>query len=606
MSNASARSASGALTIGLAVGDGTGPELAAVFRRAVAALAGNRGAPVTIAASPEIYATFTGQLAKCLPARDVARRAESDANAYEAFLRGLVAAGAPAVFRTAINAQTLYLVRERLAAIKVDRFPTAGGEILLVRDQTQGFYGGVNNDPDEADVIHRTCRFSRERTTLVIDHALELASQAFGGPDRIDQVVMVCKFHLLDNRFATWVSDHARKRGRPISLFQPDTTNRNLGRGLFRGRVLLIGSNEWSDIMDAELATRYTPGSHDERFTRNIYLEPALAGLVEYQTAHGSADDIAGRDLVNPTATLRAAAHLLQQHAGCDGAVDALEAALEAAVTSGCATPDRGGRAGTEEVVALVLDQLARPRTAPVAPAMSASHAPSVPPATPASRETATSGEVLVLVDLQNEYCATGGRFHRLGLVDPARTAVAAARAAALLDAARQAGVPALFVRTLYDEARLPAVVAARHREAGRATTLGAGTWETAFFGVAPRPGEPLVDKSGYDAFHTSPVLQHLTRLGARRIVVAGVFTDVCVDALVRGAFQHGYEVVVASDATLPLDRPQDECLRSLERFCGAHAAPAETLRIRWLAHAGSGRRARPPTRPPEAAAASS
>jgi hypothetical protein len=95
---------------------------------------------------------------------------------------------------------------------------------------------------------------------------------------------------------------------------------------------------------------------HDlERFCINVYLEPCVRGLVEYQTAHGSADDLAGADAANPAATLRAAAHVLERRAGAAGAVRAVAAALAAAAEAGAVTRDRGGAARTSEVVEAVL-----------------------------------------------------------------------------------------------------------------------------------------------------------------------------------------------------------------------------------------------------------
>ncbi|MFB8173476.1 isocitrate/isopropylmalate family dehydrogenase, partial [Kitasatospora purpeofusca] len=78
----------------------------------------------------------------------------------------------------------------------------------------------------------------------------------------------------------------------------------------------------------------------------------------EYQTVHGSADDLAGRDVVNPVATLRAAARIAERHAQCPGAEAALEAALAAVRGRGIRTPDLGGQAGTTEVADAVLAEL--------------------------------------------------------------------------------------------------------------------------------------------------------------------------------------------------------------------------------------------------------
>ena len=49
--------------------------------------------------------------------------------------------------------------------------------------------------------------------------------------------------------------------------------------------------------------------------------------------------------------------------------------------------------------------------------------------------------------------------------------------------------------------------------------------------------------------------------------MLAGAFTDVCIDALARTAFQKGFRVAVVEDATLPLRRGQAEALDFMRSF---------------------------------------
>lgn len=342
--------------VGLAVGRGTGPELADTFERVLSALAPG----ITIVRSPRLYHSYVSLREEA----DVARIREltgEDAAHYEEFCRDLAAGGSHAVFRTAINAQSLYLVRQRLRAVKIDQLTAGDTSLLLVRDQAQGFYTGENRHTD-GEVV-RTFAFSREITEAVVGHALERARRAWpdGGPDRI---VMAYKFHLLDGAFDAWVAGIAARHGVRVDVFQPDTVNRNLLAHGLPDRALLIAGNEWADIMHVVLLDRFGSERQENRCTENVYLAPEAAGLTEYQTVHGSADDLAGRDLVNPVATIRAAALVAERHAGCGGAVERTEAALTALAAEGVGTPDLGGRHSTAGVVEALLDALAPSRAA--------------------------------------------------------------------------------------------------------------------------------------------------------------------------------------------------------------------------------------------------
>ncbi|MFJ5094114.1 isocitrate/isopropylmalate family dehydrogenase [Streptomyces sp. NPDC088557] len=343
--------------VGLAVGRGTGPELADVFERVLRALTSGLPLGAEIVRSPRLYHSYVSLRAEPDTAR-VRELTARDAEHYERFCRELAGSGVPAVFRTAINAQSLYLVRQRLRAVKVDLLTEGPASLLLVRDQAQGFYTGENrHSPGE---IVRTTTFSREVTEAVVGYALERARQEWpeGGPDRI---VLAYKFHLLDGVFDTWVAELAARLGVRIEVFQPDTVNRNLLAHGFPDRTLLVAGNEWADIMHVVLLDRFGSDRQENRCTENVCLGPGAGGLVEYQTVHGSADDLAGRDLVNPVATIRAAALVAERHCGAAGAVRAVETALGALAGRGVGTPDLGGRHTTTAVVDALLDALDPP-----------------------------------------------------------------------------------------------------------------------------------------------------------------------------------------------------------------------------------------------------
>ena len=343
--------------VGLAVGRGTGGELAAVFERVLGRLAQLHGVAVEIARSPRTYHSYAslrreGGVART---RELTNR---DAEHYERFCRERAAAGTTAVFRTAINAQSLYLVRQRLSAVKVDSIVAGDASLLLVRDEAQGFYTGENQH--EPGVIHRTMTFSQRITDAIIAFALERARAEW--PDTpVDRITMAYKFHLLDGALDAWVAEASARHGVAVELFQPDTVNRNLIAHGPSARTVIVAGNEWADIMHVVLLDRFGAERQENRCTENVHLHPDVAGLVEYQTVHGSADDIEGTDTVNPVATIRAAAAVAERHAGCPGAVAMVERALELLGGRGVVTPDLGGRYSTTEVVDGLLDALRRP-----------------------------------------------------------------------------------------------------------------------------------------------------------------------------------------------------------------------------------------------------
>lgn len=77
-------------------------------------------------------------------------------------------------------------------------------------------------------------------------------------------------------------------------------------------------------------------------------------GYAYFEPAHGTAPDIAGRNIINPTATMLSATMMLD-YLGLDGAAQRIEDALARVYAAGAAlTPDQGGCATTTEFCAAV------------------------------------------------------------------------------------------------------------------------------------------------------------------------------------------------------------------------------------------------------------
>ena len=66
---------------------------------------------------------------------------------------------------------------------------------------------------------------------------------------------------------------------------------------------------------------------------------------------------------------------------------------------------------------------------------------------------------------------------------------------------------------------------------------------------VAPEPGELVLRKTRDDGFDGTELEDVLARTGVTRIAVAGLLSEMCVSATVRGALARGLQVVLVHDA---------------------------------------------------------
>jgi ureidoacrylate peracid hydrolase len=194
----------------------------------------------------------------------------------------------------------------------------------------------------------------------------------------------------------------------------------------------------------------------------------------------------------------------------------------------------------------------------------------------------------LIVVDMQNDFCAVGGMMSNEGF-DISEVQRTASRLPALLAAARSAGVLVVFVRNVYSTStelssgqNRPANMylsdswleqAARTRKGSytRREVCAQGSWEGDFYGdIRPEPGEPVVTKHRYSAFHSTDLDSILRTHGIRTIILTGVATNVCVETTAREGFVRDYYVVLVADGTATYSADdQQATLRNIDRFFG-------------------------------------
>ena len=176
----------------------------------------------------------------------------------------------------------------------------------------------------------------------------------------------------------------------------------------------------------------------------------------------------------------------------------------------------------------------------------------------------------LLVVDLQNDFCADGCALARTG-ADMAPPQAAARRMAELIDVARATGVVPIFVRLVGDpHAETDVWVDQRIRRAGAPYKpwATADSFGAAFYLVEPRPNEPVIDKYRYAAFQGTKLEHVLKRHGIRTLVIGGVATNVCVETAVREAFVRDYYVVLVRDGCAGTsDEAHDAAIANLGRF---------------------------------------
>ncbi|QNN55629.1 cysteine hydrolase [Diaphorobacter ruginosibacter] len=148
------------------------------------------------------------------------------------------------------------------------------------------------------------------------------------------------------------------------------------------------------------------------------------------------------------------------------------------------------------------------------------------------------SAEVLLLVDVINPFHFRNAK----ALLKGASTA--ALHIARLRSRLRRRGVPVIYANDNYGtwDSQFSDILAACCRLRGERGAIARL--------LAPEPGDLVILKPQHSAFHSTPLLHLLGRMQARRLVIAGFATDMCVMLTAADARMSGHEVWVPSDCT--------------------------------------------------------
>jgi ureidoacrylate peracid hydrolase len=181
------------------------------------------------------------------------------------------------------------------------------------------------------------------------------------------------------------------------------------------------------------------------------------------------------------------------------------------------------------------------------------------------------SGEgawAVLVVDMTNDFGHPDGVYPRHGAMCPSLPGIVGP-VREVMEAAHEAGIITIAANQVVYADRSGRAVGAGSILTARPWLeyegLRPGSWGTQLVDALPR-ADIAVDKPRASAFFGTPVDTILRGLAASTVVVAGCYTNQCIDATVRDGVALDYEVVVVTDAVTAFDE-------------ALHAATLESLK---------------------------
>jgi isocitrate dehydrogenase (NAD+) len=223
-------------------------------------------------------------------------------------------------------------------------------DIITVRENTQGMYSGVGQTvSDDGETAQACSLVTRKGSADIATYAYELARK-----EKRSKVTIVHKANILKSTSGLFL-----KVARDISKNYPDiqTTEMIVDNACMQLVMnperfdVIVTTNLFGDILSDLCAglvggLGMAPGA-------NIGKEHAI-----FEAVHGSAPDIAGQNIANPTSMILASVQMLQ-HLGMFTEANKIMAALRDVIATGDRTTrDLGGVHGTTDFTDAVLSRL--------------------------------------------------------------------------------------------------------------------------------------------------------------------------------------------------------------------------------------------------------
>lgn len=252
-----------------------------------------------------------------------------------------------------INLRPVRLLDARLTPLR-DKHPS-DIDFVIFRENTEGIYvgmGGVFKRGTADEVAIQEDVNTRKGVERIVRAAFEYARK-----HSLKRVTLADKANAMEHAGGLWRRVFAEVAGEypeiETEALYVDMLAMDLVRRPERYRVIVTG-NLFGDIL-SDLGAQLAGGLG---LAASANLHPGRTSL--FEPVHGSAPDLAGRDVANPCGAILSAA-LLLRHLGRAAEAERVERAVTAAVRAGEVTADLGGTLGTAAAGAAVRRHLRAP-----------------------------------------------------------------------------------------------------------------------------------------------------------------------------------------------------------------------------------------------------
>lgn len=187
-----------------------------------------------------------------------------------------------------------------------------------------------------------------------------------------------------------------------------------------------------------------------------------------------------------------------------------------------------------------------------------------------------TINPALLIIDMQNGFVSKGGSYDLMG-IDTLKYQSIIPNVRRLIQTCRSAKIPIFFTQAVREGTgidlltRTHKILPKSREERIRTRPICVrGTWDADIVEeVTPTKQDHVVIKRRDSAFQDTEMEVWLRSFGIDTIIFSGIDTCICVESSLRDAFNHGYDVILISDATASLNKNYFSTTENIREYYG-------------------------------------
>ncbi|MEK7138152.1 MAG: isochorismatase family cysteine hydrolase [Patescibacteria group bacterium] len=193
--------------------------------------------------------------------------------------------------------------------------------------------------------------------------------------------------------------------------------------------------------------------------------------------------------------------------------------------------------------------------------------------------QTTQKKAALLVVDIQNDFCSSRGKFAKMGF-DVSHIQKMVPRLSLFIKEIEKIGIEVFYSKQTESMRISPKNLKSLFNKGKLKIVCQPNSWGSELYRLKPSDNKNVLKKRTYDFLSNQKLNEILQRKKIKTLIITGVNTDICIDTTTRSAFTKGYNIIIPKDLVATINqKAHPYFLEIFSRFYGTVAPSKEILK---------------------------